>query len=383
MSGNLEQPASQGDAETSTAKERQAPPPDDARKPQTPPEINKPSWKYALKRAFSEFLRDRCTTLAAALTYYSVLAIFPALLAVVSLVGLFGQADETTDLLLSVLGRVADDSVVQVLRQPIEQLAQSNTAGLALIIGLAGAIWSASGYVSAFSQAMNTVYEIDEGRPFWKLRPMVLLLTVILLIIAVAIVLLVIVSGPIAEAIGETIGLGEVALTVWSIAKWPVIVLLAILALAILYYGSPNVKQPKFRWMSLGAFVALVIMVIASLGFFFYVINFSNYQKTYGSIAGVIILLLWLWIVNLSLLFGAEFDAEMERGRQLQAGIEAEESIQLPPRDDRQSKKMQEKEQKTIEEGRQLRLRAENDSRDDDDDRRGGDARRDEDAPKR
>ncbi len=359
MSGNIEQPASQGDAQSSTAKERQAPQPDDARKPQTPPEIDKPSWKYALKRAFSEFLRDRCTTLAAALTYYSVLAIFPALLAVVSLVGLFGQADETTDLLLSVLGRVADDSVVQVLRPPIEQLAQSNTAGFALIIGLAGAIWSASGYVSAFSQAMNTIYEIDEGRPFWKLRPMVLLLTVILLIIAVAIVLLVIVSGPIAEAIGETIGLGEVALTVWSIAKWPVIVILAILALAILYYGSPNVKQPKFRWMSLGAFVALVIMVVASLGFFFYVINFSNYQKTYGSIAGVIILLLWLWIVNLSLLFGAEFDAELERGRQLQAGIEAEESIQLPPRDDRQSKKMQEKEQKTIDEGRELRLRGE------------------------
>ncbi|MGW9628106.1 YihY/virulence factor BrkB family protein [Microbacterium sp. NPDC055521] len=369
MSGNLEQPASQSDAQTSTAKEQQAPPPDDARKPQTPPEIDKPSWKYALKRALSEFLRDRCTTLAAALTYYSVLAIFPALLAIVSLVGLFGQADETTDLLLGVLGRVADESVVEVLRQPIEQLAQSNSAGLALVIGLAGAIWSASGYVSAFSQAMNTVYEIDEGRPFWKLRPMVLLLTVILLVIAVAIVMLLIVSGPIAEAIGEAIGLGEVAVTVWSIAKWPVIVILAILALAILYYGSPNVKQPKFRWMSLGAFVALVIMVIASLGFFFYVVNFSNYQKTYGSIAGVIILLLWLWIVNLSLLFGAEFDAEMERGRQLQAGIEAEESIQLPPRDDRQSKKMQEKEQKTIDEGRELRLGAENGSHGDDDDR--------------
>ncbi|MFJ4044577.1 YihY/virulence factor BrkB family protein [Microbacterium sp. NPDC089987] len=376
MSGNLEQSASQGDTQSSTAKEQQAPSPDDARKPQTPPQIDKPSWKYVFKRALSEFSRDRCTTLAAALTYYSVLAIFPALLAIVSLVGLFGQAKQTTDLLLGVLGRVADESVVEVLRQPIEQLAQSNAAGLALFIGLAGAIWSASGYVSAFSQAMNTVYEIDEGRPFWKLRPMVLLLTVILLVIAVAIVLLLIISGPIAEAIGEAIGLGEVAVTVWNIAKWPVIVILAILALAILYYGSPNVKQPKFRWMSLGALVALLIMVIASLGFFFYVINFSNYQKTYGSIAGVIILLLWLWIVNLSLLFGAEFDAEMERGRQLQAGIEAEESIQLPPRDDRQSKKMQEKEQKTIEEGRKLRLNAENGSHDDGDDHPDADGRR-------
>ncbi|PKI92239.1 ribonuclease BN [Actinomycetales bacterium SN12] len=376
MSGNLEQSASQGDTQSSTAKEQQAPSPDDARKPQAPPQIDKPSWKYVFKRALSEFSRDRCTTLAAALTYYSVLAIFPALLAIVSLVGLFGQAKQTTDLLLGVLRRVADESVVEVLRQPIEQLAHSNAAGLALFIGLAGAIWSASGYVSAFSQAMNTVYEIDEGRPFWKLRPMVLLLTVILLVIAVAIVLLLIISGPIAEAIGEAIGLGEVAVTVWNIAKWPVIVILAVLALAILYYGSPNVKQPKFRWMSLGALVALLIMVIASLGFFFYVINFSNYQKTYGSIAGVIILLLWLWIVNLSLLFGAEFDAEMERGRQLQAGIKAEESIQLPPRDDRQSKKMQEKKQKTIEEGRELRLNADNDSHEDGDDRPDADARR-------
>jgi len=379
MSGNLEQPASQGDAETSTAKERQAPPPDDPRKPQSPPQIDKPSWKYALKRSFAEFSRDRCTTLAAALTYYSVLAIFPALLAVVSLVGLFGQAQQTTDLLLGVLRRITDESMVQVLRQPIEQLAQSDAAGFALVIGLAGAIWSASGYVSAFSQAMNTVYEIDEGRPFWKLRPMVLLLTVILLIIAVAIVLLLIVSGPIAEAIGEAVGLGEVAIAVWSIAKWPVIVILAVLALAILYYGSPNVKQPKFRWMSLGAFVALIVMAIASLGFFFYVINFGNYQKTYGSIAGVIILLLWLWIVNLSLLFGAEFDAEMERGRQLQAGIEAEESIQLPPRDDRQSRKMQEKEQKTVDEGRELRLKAQRDGagdHDSSDGSREGDAAR-------
>lgn len=358
MSGNLEQSADRRDTQSSTSKAQQAPPPDDARKPQTPPQIEKPSWKYALKRALTEFTRDRCTTLAAALTYYSVLAIFPALLAVVSLVGLFGQAKETIALLLDVLRTVADESVVQVLRDPIEQLAHSNSAGFALVIGVLGAIWSASRYVNAFSQAMNTVYEIDEGRPFWKLRPTVLLLTVILLVIAAVIVLLLIVSGPIAQVIGESIGLGEVAVTVWSIAKWPVILFLTVLAVAILYYGSPNVKQPRFRWMSLGAFVALVIMAIASAGFFFYVSSFSSYQKMYGSIAGVIILLLWLWIVNLSLLLGAEFDAEMERGRQLQAGIAAEESIQLPPRDERQSRKMQEKEKRTIEEGRELRRRA-------------------------
>lgn len=341
--------------EDSVAKARTAPGPEDSRKPDDPTDVKKPSWGYVFKRTLHEFGRDKCTTLAAALTYYAVLAIFPALLALLSLIGLFGQAEQTTQLLLSIVESLGDASTAETLRQPIEQLASSDTAGLALVVGLLGAIWSASGYVSAFSQAMNQVYEVDEGRPFWKLRPVVVLLTVVLLVIAVAIVLLLIVSGPVAEAIGSAIGLGDVALTVWNIAKWPVIAFLAVLMVAVLYWGTPNVKQPKFRWMSLGALIALVVMALASLAFFFYVANFSNYQKTYGSIAGVIVMLLWLWIVNLSLLFGAEFDAEMERGRQLQGGIEAEDTLQLPPRDTKASQKKQKKEEEVIESGRKLR----------------------------
>ena len=341
--------------EDSVAKAQNAPDPDDSRKPDDPTDVKKPSWGYVLKRTLREFGRDKCTTLAAALTYYTVLAIFPALLALMSLIGLFGQAEQTSQMLLQIIESSADASTAETLRQPIEQLASAPAAGLAFVLGLLGAIWSASGYVSAFSQAMNQIYEIDEGRPFWKLRPTVLLITIVLLVIAVLIVLLLIVSGPIAEAIGNAIGLGEVALTVWSIAKWPVIALLAILMVAVLYYGTPNVKQPKFKWMTLGAFIALVVMALATLAFFFYVTNFSNYQKTYGSVAGVIVMLLWFWIVNLSLLFGAEFDAEMERGRQLQGGIEAEDSLQLPPRDTKASDKKQEKEKEDIETGRRLR----------------------------
>ena len=341
--------------EDSVAKAQNAPDPDDSRKPDDPTDVKKPSWGYVLKRTLREFGRDKCTTLAAALTYYTVLAIFPALLALMSLIGLFGQAEQTSQMLLQIIESSADASTAETLRQPIEQLASAPAAGLAFVLGLLGAIWSASGYVSAFSQAMNQIYEIDEGRPFWKLRPTVLLITIVLLVIAVLIVLLLIVSGPIAEAIGNAIGLGEVALTVWSIAKWPVIALLAILMVAVLYYGTPNVKQPKFKWMTLGAFIALVVMALATLAFFFYVTNFSNYQKTYGSVAGVIVMLLWFWIVNLSLLFGAEFDAEMERGRQLQGGIEAEDSLQLPPRDTKASEKKQEKEKEDIETGRRLR----------------------------
>jgi membrane protein len=351
---STEQTSSKG-REDSVAKERNAPHPDDSRKPDDPTDVKKPSWGYVIKRTLREFGRDKCTTLAAALTYYAVLAIFPALLALISLIGLFGEAEETTQMIMQIIESAGSASTAETLREPIEQLASAPGAGLALVIGLLGAIWSASGYVNAFSQAMNQVYEVDEGRPFYKLRPVVLLITVVLLVIAVLIILLLVISGPIAEAIGGAIGLGEVALTVWNIAKWPVIALLAILMVAILYYGTPNVKQPKFKWMTLGAFIALLVMAIATVAFFFYVSNFSNYQKTYGSIAGVIIMLLWLWLMNLSLLFGAEFDAEMERGRQLQGGIEAEDSLQLPPRDTKASEKKQQKEKDDIESGRKLR----------------------------
>lgn len=357
--------------EDSVAKERNAPDPEDSRKPDDPTDVKKPAWGYVFKRTLREFGSDKCTTLAAALTYYSVLAIFPALLALLSLIGLFGQTEQTTQMLLQIVERLGDASTAETLRQPIEQLASSETAGLALVVGLLGAIWSASGYTSAFSQAMNQIYEVDEGRPFWKLRPVVVLITVVLLVIAVAIILLLVVSGPVAEAIGAAIGLGDVAVTVWNIAKWPVVAFLAVLMVAVLYWGTPNVKQPKFRWMSLGALIALVVMALASLAFFLYVANFSNYERTYGSVAGVIVMLLWLWIVNLSLLFGAEFDAEMERGRQLQGGIEAEDSLQLPPRDTKASEKKQQKEKEDIESGRKLRETAGNSTDTDAEDEKG------------
>jgi membrane protein len=341
--------------EDSVAKSQNAPHPEDDRKPDHVTQVKKPAWKYIAKRTLHEFSRDKCTTLAAALTYYAILAMFPALLALLSLLGIFGEAKQTTRTLLQVVSSVADPSVVKVVQQPIEQLASNSSAGFALVIGLVGAIWSASGYVGAFAQSMNRIYEVDEGRPVWKLRPVILLITVILLLIAVVMALLLVVSGPVAQAIGNSIGLGETALTVWNIAKWPILIAFAIVMIAVLYYGTPNVKQPKFRWMSIGSAIALVVLVVASLGFFFYVSNFGNYNKTYGTIGGMIVLLLWIWIANLSLLFGAEFDAEMERGRQLQGGIEAEDTLQLPPRDTKQSEKNMAKEEKDIDSGRAVR----------------------------
>ncbi|KQO04151.1 ribonuclease BN [Arthrobacter sp. Leaf234] len=344
--------ASRSDA---AEKARTAPDPNDPRKPDDPKDVRKPAWKYVFKRSLNEFGKDQCTDLAAALTYYAVLAIFPGILALLSLLGLFGQAQSTTNQVLEIVGQFAPRDTLETIRPTIEGLASNQAAGLTFVIGLAGAIWSASGYVNAFSRAMNRVYEVEEGRGFLKLRPQMLLVTIVVLVLIVIMGLMLVLSGPVAEAVGNTIGLGSTAVTIWNIAKWPVMVLFAVLMIAVLYYGSPNIKQPKFRWMSLGGLIALLVLAITTAAFSLYVANFGSYDKTYGAIAGVIVLLLWIWLANLSLLFGVEFDAEMERGRQLQGGIEAEETIQLPPRDSKAAEKKQEKHLKLVREGRELR----------------------------
>ncbi|MBT2551323.1 YihY/virulence factor BrkB family protein [Arthrobacter sp. ISL-65] len=341
--------------ESSTSKADTAPAPDDERKPGSPTDVTKPSWKYIARKTLREFSQDQCPDLAAALTYYAVFSLFPALLALVSLLGIFGQAEKTTGALLEIVRGVAPGQTVDMIKGPIQELTTSPAAGFTLVIGLATALWSASGYVGAFGRAMNRVYEIDEGRGFVKLRGTMLGVTVLSVVIVALLAAMLVISGPVAEAVGGVLGLGGVFLTVWNIAKWPVIVALVIVVIAILYYATPNVRQPKFRWMSIGSFIALMAFVLASVGFGFYVANFSNYNKTYGAIGGVIVMLLWLWILNMSLLFGAELDAETERGRELQAGIEAEETIQLPPRGTKKSDKLHEQEEEDIQRGRELR----------------------------
>ncbi len=203
---------------------------------------------------------------------------------------------------------------------------------------------------------MNRMYEVEEGRPIWKLRPVMLVVTLVLVLLAAITMLGLVVSGPVATAVGDQIGLGSAALLAWNIAKWPVLLLIVALIVAILYWSTPNVRQPRFRWISVGATVAIVVWVLLSAVFGLYVANFSSYDKTYGSLAGVIVFLLWLWLTNLALLFGAELDAELERGRELQSGIAAEETIQLPPRDARNIRKAEKKRRKDIEKGRQIRL---------------------------
>lgn len=348
-----------GTATDTRRKYLNAPEPEDESKPDSPTHLHGSSWKYAFKRSVSEFSRNKCTDLASSLTYFAMLSIFPALLAMVSLLGIAGQAEATTRNIVGILEQFASDQVVETLKQPIEQLASAPSAGLALAVGLLGALWSASGYVGAFGRSINQIYDVQEGRPAYKLKPVMLLITLALLLCAATVAVLLAVSGPLARTLGDLIGLGDTAIMVWNIAKWPVILLAAVFMIALLYYGTPNVRQPKFRWLSLGSAISLVILGLATLGFFFYVSNFSNYNKTYGAIGGVIVLLLWIWIGNLSLLFGVVFDAELERARQLQSGIAAESSIQLPPRDIKASEKQVAKEEKDVQEGKELRISAE------------------------
>ena len=338
------------------AKQRQQTGSREEQKPDSPTDLTKPSWKYTARKTFREFLDDECTDLAAALTYYAVLALFPAMIAILSLVGLAGQGPETVQTLISILKQVGAGEIANVLEEPLGDLAKSQNVGFGLAIGLAGALWSASGYVNAFGRGMNRIYEIEEGRPFLKLRPMMLLVTLVTVVLTALVALGLALTGPPVEAVGRAIGLGDSAQLVFNIVKWPIMLAVVVFIVALLYYATPNVKQPKFTWVSVGAVVAILTWIVASLLFGFYVGNFGNYNKTYGSLAGVIVFLLWLWITNLALLFGAELDAELERTRELQAGIKAEETLQLPPRDTTKIEKAAEKEREDVERGRALRL---------------------------
>lgn len=321
----------------------------------SPADLRGPSWRYIVRRTLREFGADQCTDLAAALTYYAVLALFPAAIATLSLIGLVGEGQKTVDTLLQILRQIGAGSAAQHVEPTLRQLAHAHRAGLALVIGVLAALWSASGYVGAFGRGMNRIYGFPEGRPIWKLRPTMLAVTLVTVVLSAAVAVGLVLTGSAARAVGDAIGLGSTAVLVWDIAKWPVMLVIVMLVVALLYYATPNLRQPRFRWISIGASVAILVWILASAAFGVYVAGFSHYDRTYGSLAGVIVFLLWLWITNLALLFGAELDAELERGRQLQAGIPAERNLRLLPRDTRGTEKAARKRAKDIALGRRLR----------------------------
>src|SRR4051794_25372112 len=307
---------------------------DEQRAPDEPTELPKRSWREVLKRTGREFRDDDLTDWAAALTYYGVLSIFPALIALVSILGLAGSS--ATQPLIDNLGAVAPGPAKDIFTSAITNLQKAQgTAGLVFVIGLAAAIWSASGYVAAFMRAANSVYDIPEGRPIWKTLPVRVGVTLALLVMLSASALAVALTGGLAEQVGRLLGVGDTAVQVWDIAKWPVLVLLVSLMFAMLYWAAPNVKQPGFRWLTPGSLVAVVLWIVASAGFALYVSAFGSYNKTYGALAGIVVFLVWLWISNLALLLGAELNAELERERRIEAGQPADEEPYVEPRDTR------------------------------------------------
>jgi membrane protein len=309
----------------------------DERAPDDPTDLSGRSWFAVLKRTIKEFKADNLTDWAAALTYYGVLAIFPAIIALISIIGLIGPS--ATQPILDNLKTLAPGPANDILSGAVKQVASSRGgASLAFIFGIAAAIWSASGYVGAFARASNAIYEVPEGRPFWKLRPMQLIVTTVMILLLAASALAVVVTGPVAQQLGDVVGAGSTAVTAWDIAKWPIIALVVSLMFSVLYFAAPNVKQPGFKWITIGGVVALVVLLAASALFAFYVANFSSYNKTYGALGGVIAFLVWLWIANIAVLLGAELNAELERGRELEAGADAEDELQVELRDDRKIK---------------------------------------------
>ena len=304
--------------------------------PPTPTGLDRDGWKAALRRTFDGFRADHVTDLAAGLTYYGVLALFPALIALVSIVGLFGDPTSTTDTLTQIVRDLGPRTAADTFSGPIQSLTSDRgTAGVLFVAGLVGALYSASGYVGAFMRASNRIYGVEEGRPFWKLRPLQIAVTLLMVLLVTLVVVALVVSGPVAEAVGRAIGLTNEAVAVYQLAKWPVLVAVVLTMLALLYYVSPNVRLPGFKWLTPGSVLALALWVAASFGFAFYVSNFGSYDKTYGTLGGVITFLVWLWIANIAVLVGVELNAELERSREIEAGVSgAAEAIQLPAREE-------------------------------------------------
>jgi membrane protein len=305
--------------------------------PNDPTDLGGGSWLAAAKRTLKEYKADELQDRAAALTYFGIQSIFPGLLVLVSLLGIFSRS--ATHPLISNLSQALPSSVQKIILSDVNHLQHSHTAsGILGVAGLALALWSASNYVAAFMRASNVIYDVPEGRPIWKTAPIRISVTVVTMILLTAAAVIVVVTGGLARRIGNALDVGSTAVTVWDFAKWPVLLIIVGLILAILFWASPNARH-GFQWVSPGGFIAVALWLIASALFAVYVANFGHYNKVYGSLGGVIIFLIWMWISNVAVLLGAEFNAELERGRAIAGGHPADQEPFAELRDDRKLRK--------------------------------------------
>jgi membrane protein len=295
---------------------------------------DRPSAFATVKRTVMEFREDNMSDWAAALTYYGLLSLFPALIALVSIVGLVGDPVSTTRTVTEIVTKLGPSSAADTFAGPIKSItSHRSAAGILLVVGLATALWSASGYVGAFMRAANVIYETPEGRPFWKLRPLQIVVTLVMLLLLAAVALALVLTGPVVDAVAGPLGVGSTAVSIWNVAKWPVLLAVVVTMFAVLFYAAPNVKVAGFRWVTPGALFAIVLWLIASAAFALYVANFGSYDKTYGTLGGVVCLLVWFWITNVALLLGMELNSERERSRELAAGVRgADRELQLDAR---------------------------------------------------
>jgi membrane protein len=298
-----------------------------------PTDLPRRALPGVMKRTLREFKADNLTDLAAALTYYGVLAIFPMIIVIVSVLGLIGHS--ATQPLIDNLATVAPGPAKTIFTNAIHNVGgHQGTAGILFIVGLLVSLWSASGYIAAFMRASNVVWDVEEGRPIYKTVPIRFGVTVVTVLLLTASALAVVLTGALAQRVANVIGLGSTAVTVFDIAKWPIMLVIVSLILSILYYMGPNVRQPGFRWVSPGSILAVGVWILASAAFAFYVASFSSYNKTYGALGGIVVFLIWLWITNVVILLGAELNAELERGRLIEAGHPADSEPYLPMRDE-------------------------------------------------
>jgi membrane protein len=319
--------------------------------------IGREAWRFVLRRTLHGFVRHRGIDSAASLTFYAALAAFPATLSVVSMLALLNSRKGAVSEVLSLIDSVAPHSTVAILAQPLGEFTQLANPAIALVAGLVLTIWSVSGYATGFGRAVNNVYEVQEGRPFWIFRARMMLLAAALLVTFSCVVATLLLTPDVVRAIGRAAGIGEPWLGVWNIGKWFLLVALLLLLVALLYSFTPNVVRPRLRWVSWGAVFAIVVWAIATACFGLYVANFGSYGKIYGWLGAGVVLLLWFYLSNLVLVIGAELDAELVRVRQLHAGVAAEQTVQLPLRDTRRNLTLARQRARDEAEGRSLRER--------------------------